>query len=103
MLAGASLDANTPSSSKSSVNSSNHSGISRNRSPWTGTVSSFFSVSVESCNWFSNARLRVLRLRVDAGLGVESSAIESCDADVEDVVVHEVDGSVDNPGTTRST
>ena len=75
MLTGASLDAEA-SSTKFSVNSSNHFG--------------------RSCDWSPSARLRVLRLRVVAGLGVESSTIESCDTDVEKVLVVELEGPVDN-------
>ena len=44
-----------------------------------------FLVSVESCYRSPRARLRVLRLRVAAGHGVESYRIESCGTDVEDV------------------
>ena len=58
-----------------------------------------FSVSVESCSWSSRARLRVLRLRVVAGPGVESASSESCDTDVEDVLVDELGGPAGNPGT----
>ena len=46
--------------------------------------------------------LRVLLLRVVAVLGVESSQIESCETDVEDVLV-ELEGPVDKPGTTIGT
>ena len=46
MHAGVPLDANTPSSCKFSVNSSDQSGTSRNRLPCTGTVSFFFLVWV---------------------------------------------------------
>ena len=45
----------------------------------------------------TSARLRVLRLRV------ESSSIESCDTDVEDVLVDELEGPVDKPGITTGT
>ena len=45
-----------------------------------------FWVSVESRNLSPSARLRVLLLRVVAGLGVESSVVESNGADVEDVL-----------------
>ena len=79
MLAGASLDAEEASSTKISVNSSNHSGRSWDRFPSAGSMSRFlfvFSVSVESYNKSHRARLRVLRLRVVAGLGVESSVVE---------------------------
>ena len=71
-------------------------------SPSSASMFSFsvFSVSVESCNRSLRARLRVLRLRMVAVLRVESSAIESCDTDVEDVLVDELGCPVDNPGTT---
>ena len=62
-----------------------------------------FLVSVASCNRSPRARLRVLRLLVVAGLGVESSVIESCDTDVEHVLVDELEGLVDIPGTTIGT
>ena len=41
------------------------------------------------------ARLHVLLLRVVAWFGVESSSTESCDTDVEDVLVDELEGPVD--------
>ena len=41
-----------------------------------------FSVSVESCNKSRRARLRVLRLRLVAGVGVELSVVESSGTDV---------------------
>ena len=40
---------------------------------------------------------------VVAGLGVESSVIESCDTNVEDVLADELGGPFDNPGTTMGT
>ena len=78
VLAGVSLDAETPSSTKFSVKSSTHSGKSRNRSPSTSTVSLFlfmFWVSVGSRDWLSSGELLVLRRRVVAGLGEESSVV----------------------------
>ena len=47
--------------------------------------------------------LRVLLLRVVAEHGVESSRIDSCGADVEDVLEDELGGPVDKPGTTIGT
>ena len=35
--------------------------------------------------------------------GVEPSVVESCDTDVEDVLVDDLGGPVDNPGTTMGT
>ena len=49
VLRNVSLDANTPSSSRLSANSSNHSGRSRKRSPCTGTGSSFLLVFSGFC------------------------------------------------------
>ena len=49
------------------------------------------------------ARLRVLVRRMDAGLGVESSAVKSCGDHVGDVLAIELEGAVDNPGTTIGT
>ena len=87
MLAGVSRDAITPSSSRFSVNSTNRAGKFRNRSPCTGTVSSFlfvFWVSVGSRYWLPSGELLVLRRRLVAGLDVESSV--SCVNDVRDVL-----------------
>ena len=58
-----------------------------------------FVVSLESRNWSPSAGLRLLLLRVVAEHGVESSRIESCDTDVEDVLVDELKGPVDKLGT----
>ena len=59
---------------------------------------------MESFNSSPRARMRALRLRVVAGLGgVESFPIESCDTDVEGVLVDELEGPVDNPRTTMGT
>ena len=106
MLAGASLEAEASSSTMFSVNSSNNFNRSCNGASRAASVSSFlflFSVSVESCNKSPRAQLRRLRLRVVAGLGVEPSVVESCGTDVENVLVVEVGGLVDNPGTTMGT
>ena len=100
-----SLNANTPSSSRFSVNSSNHSGKSRNRFPGTGTLSLFLFVSLVSVrfrNRFPDARMFVLSLRVVAGLDEESSDV-SCGNYVGDVLALELEEPVDNPGTTTST
>ena len=79
------------------VKSSNHSSRSCDASPCSIVVffCFLFSVSVESRNWFL-PWLRVLRLRVVAGLGEESSRIESCGTHVEDVLVDELGGLVDD-------
>ena len=74
MLAGASLDAEASSPTELSVNSSDHSGRSRNGLLRAVALSSFFFlffVSVESCKRSPSARLRSLLLRVVAGHGVE--------------------------------
>ena len=76
MLAGASLETEASSSNQLSAKSSNHSGRSRKGLP--------------------RARLRVLQLRVVAG-GVESSRVESCDTDVEDVLVDEPESPFEKP------
>ena len=62
-----------------------------------------FLVSVETCNKSPRARLRELRLRVVTGPGAESSSIESCDTDVEDVPTDELEDPIDNPRTTLDT
>ena len=82
VLAGVSLDADTPSCTRFSVKSSNHPGRSRNRFSCTG--------------------LLVLRRRMVAGLDVESS-VESCGNDVGDVLVVALEEPVVNPGTTIGT
>ena len=56
-----------------------------------------------SCNRSPNARLRVLLLRVDDGLGVEPSTVKSCGNEVEDALVVEMKDLVDKPGTTIGT
>ena len=58
---------------------------------------------MESGNRSPSARLRLLWLRVVAGLGVQSSSIESSDTDVEDALVDELEGPFDKPGTTINT
>ena len=102
MLAQASLDAEASSSTKFSVNSSNHSGRSCDGLP-SAVPMSFFFLFLVSCNMSPRVRLRVLRRRVVAGLGVESSVVESCGTDVEDVLVVELGGPFDNPGKTMGT
>ena len=42
-------------------------------------------------------------LHAFAGHGVESTRIESCGADIEDVLVDELEGPIDNPGSTTGT
>ena len=70
------------------------------RAPSMSSCSFLFSVLWKLA---LGARLRVLRHRVVAGLGAESSSIESCDTDVKDVLVDELEGLVDKPGTTMGT
>ena len=82
MFAGVSLDANTPLSSRFSVNSSDHSGKSRNRFPDAGKL--------------------VSSLRVVAGLADASSDV-SLGNDVGDVLAIELEELVDDPGTTIGT
>ena len=66
-------------------------------------MSSFSSSDCsELRNGSPNTRLRVLRRRVVAGLGVESS-VECCGNDVGDVFVVELEELVDNPGTPIGT
>ena len=63
MVAGASLDAEASSSTKCSVNSSNHSGRSCDRLPSAASMFSFlflFSVSVQTSNRSLRDRPRVL-------------------------------------------
>ena len=65
--------------------------ITQRASPWPVDLLIFvfvFFVSVESRSWSPRARLRVLRPRVVAGRGVESSPVEFCDNDVDDVLVY---------------
>ena len=57
----------------------------------------FVSVSEESYNKCFRARLCVHEVGVAAGLGVESSPVESCDIDVEDARVDELEGPFDKP------
>ena len=80
-LAGASLCSGTRSSTRFSVNPSNHSVMSRNRSP--------------------RADLLGLSLRVVAGRNVETT--ESCSNDAGDVCVVELEELVDEPGTKIGT
>ena len=99
MLAGASLGAEASSSTKLSTKSSDHSGRSRNGLPCTLSMSSFCLFVFLNCrNWSPSARLRFLLRRVFAEHGVESSRIESCGTDVEDVLVDELESPVDKPG-----
>ena len=100
-----SRDANTPSSSKFPVNSSDHSLANLAtylpvpaRSPQFNFV---FWVCVEARNWFPSGGLLVLRRRLVAGLEEESSV--SCVNDVGDVFAVELKEPVDNPGTTIGT
>ena len=70
MLQGASLETEASSPTKLPLNSSDHSGRSRNGLPGAVSMSSFFFlflVSVESRKWSPSARLRLLLLRVFAG------------------------------------
>ena len=100
-----SLDANTPSSSRFVVNSSNHSGKARNRFLRAGTMMSLFLmvflVPVGSRSWFPNTGMLVLSRRGVAGLDEESSDV-SCGNDVGDALALELEEPVDNPGTTIS-
>ena len=84
MLAGASLETEASSHTKLSVNSSDHSGRSRNGLLRAVALSSFFlSVVCLESRSTSPSGLRFLLLHVFAGYGVESSRIESCGTDVE--------------------
>ena len=89
--------AGTSESSRLSVNSSNHSGRSRNRSPDACSLLLFLLLfwDVFALRRFPDA---CLSLRSVAGL--EDVLDESCGGDVEDELVPEFD---DNPGTTRGT
>ena len=93
-LAGASLCAGTLSSTRFSVNYSNHSGKSSNGFPRTLSLS-FFSISAGSCDGLLHTVVLELSLLVDA----EWSA--SGNTDVGDVAEHEQ--LVDKPGTTIGT
>ena len=93
MLAGPSLETEASAPTQLSVNSSDHSGRSRNGLLRAVALSSFlfwFLVSVESCK---KSPMRSLLLRVVAGHGVESSVVKSCGTDVQNVL----EGPVDNP------
>ena len=106
MLQGASLETEASAPTKLSVNSSDHSGRSRNGLLHAPSMSSFCFlclVSLESRDGSPSVRLRSLLLRVLTEHGVESSRIESCDTDVEDVLEEELEGLVDKPGATIST
>ena len=105
MFAGASLDANTPSSSRFSVNSSDQSCKYRNQFLDAGMIYLFlvvFLVFVGSRNRLPEVVMLVLSLRVVAGLGEVSSDV-SCGNDVEDVLALELEEPVDNPETTIGT
>ena len=91
MLAAASLEAEAASSTKVSVSSSNHS---------CRSLIFCFWFLWKSRHWSLSARRRLLLLRVLAGRGAESSRIESCGPDVEDVLVDELEDLVNEPGTT---
>ena len=100
-----SLDANTPSSSRFSVNSSIQSGKSRNQFPGAGTMSLFlcvFLVFVGLRDRFLDAGTLVSSLRSVAGLHEESSDV-SCGHDVADVLALELEKPVADPGTTVGT
>ena len=96
MLAGASLEAEASSSTKKSVIFSSHSGRSRNGLPRAPSMSSF-----SLCFWFLSNLATCLPVLVAAALGVESSRIESCGTDVEDVRVDGLEGPVDNDRYVR--
>ena len=81
--------------SRLSVNSSNHSGRSRKRSPDTRLVSLFF-VIVLFCFFVNRASFLVLR----SVAGLEDVLDESCGSGVLDELVPEFD---DSPGTTTGT
>ena len=102
MLAGASLDAEAFSSTEFSENSSNHPGRSCDQLPNAASMSSLF-FCFRFCGISQLVSQCSTGLRGDAGLGVESSAVETCDIDVENVLVDELGGPVGNPGTTMGT
>ena len=82
------------SSSRCSVNCSNHCGVSL-----------FFSCVFffeGSRDRFPDAGMLVLRRRIVAGLDEESSVV-SCDNDAGDVLAVELEEPVDTPGTTIGT
>ena len=93
--------AEAPSSTGFSVTPSNHSGRPCDRIPSAGSMSSFLSsVRSESCNWSPQCSTACARM---LDLGVEPSAVKSCGDDVGDVLAIELEGAVDNPGTTIGT
>ena len=77
-MCGCVRDANTPSSSRFSASSFNHSGRCRNRFPDAGTTSLFlfvFLLSVESRDRFPDVGMLVMSLRVVAGFDEVSSDV----------------------------
>ena len=64
-----------------------------------------FLVSVDKCSGFHRNSSLVLPLLSVAGFSVYllTSNTESCDADVEEVGVDDVEELVDKPGTTNGT
>ena len=98
-LAGASLYAGTLSSTRLSVNYSNHSGRSRDKS-WLGVIiyACFFQFLLVLATSPPRAWLLVFSLRVVSGRNVETT--ESCCNDAGDVGEAELE---DRPGTTIGT
>ena len=80
-----------------SVNSSNHSGRSRKRSP-VACLSLF--VLFLFCDVVESRRFPGACSSLRCSSGLEEVLDESCSGDVEDELVPELD---DNPGTTRGT
>ena len=97
-LAGASLCSGTLSSTRLSVNSSNHSGRSRNGFPRTFSLSPFFFVLFFGFCWFMATGLHAVLLELS--LLVDAWCSASCNTDVGDVGVAELEELVDKPGTT---
>ena len=106
LLVGASPDPHASSSTEISANCSNHSGRCDRlfavlyRCPHFYVL---FCFSMEPCIWSPTARLRSLLLRVVAGHGVESDVVNSCGADLLDVLVNELADLVDKPWATKAT
>ena len=96
--------AGTLSSSKFSLNSCRQSSKSCNSSPCNSSSFSIlfvFSVSAGSCNRFHRNSALILPLLSIAGFSVLITV--SCDEDVEEVGVDDVEELVDKPGTTNGT
>ena len=92
------------SSTRFSINSSYHSGRSRNEFLRSVSLSPFlfvFSVSAGSCDGLASTVLLALSFFIDAGRCVGVTA--SCDENVGDVDEDELEELVDRPGTTNGT